>query len=516
MQKSKKFITAFLATIMVMSTAACGGNASQNSSSQQSAGVSSATSATGEEKTGYDTHVELSWFKEGITGHEINYDGDAYGQFWQDKFNTTFDLTAATMDDSDWSQRLRIWINSGDMPDVAHWGFNYGELVDYAAQDAVYRFPDDWKERWPNVAASQECVPGAAVAEEKLGGTYTLFRTIFANHRPSKRLSYHALLYMRKDWMQACGVEIKDTYSPSELEEIATKFKEEDPGNVGSQLVPISIRTYDVPKIYPGTYFPQSINVGDGYYKDESGQFQWAPADERTLEGLKKYQNLYKEFSGHGFNTLRQEKSHIHSAQPTPDGSRLLVADLGTDRLYKFVMDAEIGLMLDEEQPYFQVRAGQGPRHFAFHPNGKWLYLVTELDCSLLVFRYQNNRLNQVGEYSLREKGDPDSSLAADIHVSPDGKFLYVSVRGPGCLQGFEIQKENGLLNPLGRFSTGGWCPRSFHISPDGRYVAVANQELGTLEVFPRENTNGQLGKLLCCVEVPHVSCVKWRNKFLR
>ena len=55
-----------------------------------------------------------------------------------------------------------------------------------------------------------------------------------------------------------------------------------------------------------------------------------------------------------------------------------------------------------------------------------------------------------------------------------------------------------------------------FHISPDGRYVAVANQELGTLEVFPRENTNGQLGKLLCCVEVPHVSCVKWRNKFLR
>ena len=98
---------------------------------------------------------------------------------------------------------------------------------------------------------------------------------------------------MRKDWMEACGVEIKDTYSPSELEEIATKFKEMDPGNVGSQLVPISIRTYDVPKIYPGTVFPESINVGDGYYKDENGQFQWAPADERTLEGLEKYQNLY-------------------------------------------------------------------------------------------------------------------------------------------------------------------------------------------------------------------------------
>ena len=300
MKKSKKLIAALLASLMVLSTAACSNGENQSGTSQQSGTNSSAagetssveTSDTGEEGT-YDTHVDLSWYKEGITGHEINYDGDAFGQFWQDKFNVTIDLTAATMDDSDWNERLRIWINSGDMPDVAHWGFNYGELADYAAQDAVYRFPDDWKERWPNVAASQEYVPGAAVAEEKLGGTYVLFRTIFANHRPSERLSYHALLYMRKDWMEACGVEIKDTYSPSELEEIATKFKEMDPGNVGSQLVPISIRTYDVPKIYPGTVFPESINVGDGYYKDENGQFQWAPADERTLEGLEKYQNLY-------------------------------------------------------------------------------------------------------------------------------------------------------------------------------------------------------------------------------
>ena len=300
MKKSKKLIAALLASLMVLSTAACSDGETQSSSSQQSGTNSSAagetssveTSDTGEEGT-YDTHVDLSWYKEGITGHEINYDGDALGQFWQDKFNVTIDLTAATMDDSDWNERLRIWINSGDMPDVAHWGFNYGELADYAAQDAVYRFPDDWKERWPNVAKTQSYVPGAAVAEEKLGGTYVLFRTIFANHRPSERLSYHALLYMRKDWMEACGVEIKDTYSPSELEEIATKFKEMDPGNVGSQLVPISIRTYDVPKIYPGTVFPESINVGDGYYKDENGQFQWAPADERTLESLKKYQNLY-------------------------------------------------------------------------------------------------------------------------------------------------------------------------------------------------------------------------------
>lgn len=285
-------MAALLAAIMVLTTAACGGDANQSSSSTQSAAEDSSkaeVSDTGAQESGYDTHVDLSWYKEGITGHEINYDGDAFGQFWQDKFNVTIDLTAATMD-SDWSERLRIWINSGDMPDVAHWAFNYGELADYAAQDAVYRFPDDWKERWPNVAKTQSYVPGAAVAEEKLGGTYVLFRTIFANHRPSERLSYHALLYMRKDWMEACGVEIKETYSPSELVEIAEKFRDQDPGGLGSQLVPISIHTYDMLKLYPGTDFTPAM---DGYYKDENGQFQWAPADERTLESLKKYQNLY-------------------------------------------------------------------------------------------------------------------------------------------------------------------------------------------------------------------------------
>lgn len=282
-------MAALLAAIMVLTTAACGGDANQSSSSTQSAAEDSSkaeVSDTGAQESGYDTHVDLSWYKEGITGHEINYDGDAFGQFWQDKFNVTIDVTAATMDGSNWTERLRVWINSGDMPDVAHWAFNYGELADYVAQDAVYRFPDDWKERWPNVAKTQSYVPCAEIVEENLGGTYVLFRTIFANHRPAERLSYHSLLYMRKDWMEACGVEIKETYSPSELAEIAEKFRDQDPGGLGSQLVPISILPWDTLKLY----FPPPM---DGYYKDENGQFQWGPADERTLESLKKYQNLY-------------------------------------------------------------------------------------------------------------------------------------------------------------------------------------------------------------------------------
>lgn len=234
-----------------------------------------------------------------------------------------------------------------------------------------------------------------------------------------------------------------------------------------------------------------------------------------TLTGLEAADGrvcFFREFQGGGPNVLRQDKAHIHSAQPSPDGSRLLVADLGSDRLYQFVRDSQGGLAPDQGQPWVKAGPGQGPRHFAFHPNGSWLYLVTELDRSLLVFRYEENRLEQAGEYSLREEGDPDDSLAADIHLSPDGRFLYVSVRGPGCLCGFEVLEDGGRLKPLGRFPTGGWCPRSFAISPDGRYVAAANQEPGTLVLFPREESTGRLGEALCEAKVPHVSCVKWKE----
>lgn len=234
-----------------------------------------------------------------------------------------------------------------------------------------------------------------------------------------------------------------------------------------------------------------------------------------TLTGLEAATGrvcFFREFQGGGPNVVRQDKAHIHSAQPSPDGSRLLVADLGSDRLYQFVRDSQGGLAPDQGQPWVKSGPGQGPRHFAFHGNGRWLYLVTELDRSLLVFRYEENRLEQVGEYSLREEGDPDDSLAADIHLSPDNRFLYVSVRGPGCLCGFEVKDDGGRLEPLGRFPTGGGCPRNFAISPDGCYVAVANQEPGTLVLFPREEDSGRLGKALAVAEVPQVSCVKWKE----
>ena len=284
MKKFKRLGTLFLCATLILSLAACGKSGSETTNST----ASSASDDT------YDEHLTLSWLQAGIKSG-ADYSADDWGRFWLDKFNVDFDIIAVTMDPSDWDERLRIWINSGDMPDVANAQFEFGELENYANQEAIYRLPDDWKERWPNVAKTQENVPAAAMAEEQLGGTYFLYRPVFSLNRPSERLSYHALIYLRKDWMEACGLELKDTYTPDELEEIAKTFLEKDPGNVGDNLVGMSIRPYDMVKLYPTTTFSEACNIGDGYYKDENGQFQWAPADTRTLDALKKYQDLYQE-----------------------------------------------------------------------------------------------------------------------------------------------------------------------------------------------------------------------------
>ena len=220
----------------------------------------------------------------------------------------------------------------------------------------------------------------------------------------------------------------------------------------------------------------------------------------------------FREFSGRGPHPTRQEKAHIHSCQRTLEGGQLIVADLGTDRLYRFRTETKGGLTLDHDQPWVSTKPGQGPRHFAFHPNGKWLYLVTELDSSLLVYRRWGDRLEQTGEYSLLEQGDPAESLAADIHLTGDGKYLYASVRGADCLCCFQVEEEGGVLNQLERVSSQGSWPRNFALSPQEEYVAVANQQSGTLVIFPRGEDTGRLGAPLCQAPMKQISCVQWER----
>ncbi|MDR1262049.1 MAG: ABC transporter substrate-binding protein [Oscillospiraceae bacterium] len=246
--------------------------------------------AYAEEKT-YAEPITLTWAQAGVN-EGVDLTGDAYGQYWLNKFNVTLDVIPMTFDA--WEERLRIWINSGDMPDVANFSaYQYGELVDYVDQELIYRLPDGWQDRWTNVSAAQSYVPAASAIADNLDGTYLLLRPVFSIHKPAEKLSYHTLLYMRKDWMEAVGAELKDTYTIDEITEIARLIKENDPGALGGNLLPMCIETTNMGNVLPKNIFTHSVN--NPYYRGEEGRYTWGPADPLTLEGLKIYQMWYKE-----------------------------------------------------------------------------------------------------------------------------------------------------------------------------------------------------------------------------
>ena len=232
-----------------------------------------------------------------------------------------------------------------------------------------------------------------------------------------------------------------------------------------------------------------------------------------TLTGLKGENGevcAFYQHQGHSANPVRQEKAHVHSSLPSPDGSELLVADLGLDRLFRYSIGKNGGLALNPAEPWVSIPPGQGPRHFAFHPRGQWLYLVNELEKTLYGFQYRGTeeKIQLFGEYDISQP-KTEGSLAADVHFTPDGSWLYVSVRGTDRIFCFHCQ-ENGQLEVAGDFSSGGQGPRSFHISPDGQFLAAANQVSGNIVVFPLNQATGALEEKTAEFSFPEVSCVKF------
>ena len=174
----------------------------------------------------------------------------------------------------------------------------------------------------------------------------------------------------------------------------------------------------------------------------------------------------------------------MHAALPSPDGRLLLVADLGMDRLFRYVVGpAGRSRRTARSRGLRRARAGAAP--LAFHPNGAWLYLVAELERSLLVFRSAPAGLQLTATHALRRATDGRYSLAADVHVTPNGRFVYASVRG-GLHQAFRVLENGGRLEPMGRFSSGGKVSAQLAISPDGLY-ARRQIRIGQCDGFPRD-----------------------------
>lgn len=192
----------------------------------------------------------------------------------------------------------------------------------------------------------------------------------------------------------------------------------------------------------------------------------------------------------------KEGPSRMHASLVSPDNEWLFVTNLGTDKITSYPLNASAGSFpLDTvQQASYSVEEGSGPRHFTFHPNGKYGYAIHELDGSITLFDYENGTLSKRQRVSLLPPGDNGKFAAADIHISPDGKYLYGSNRlALNEIVIFKINQENGELSIVGRESSQGKSPRNFAIDPTGKYLLVANQNTNDIYVFLRDPETGLL-----------------------
>ncbi|MGO4821274.1 MULTISPECIES: lactonase family protein [unclassified Flavobacterium] len=196
---------------------------------------------------------------------------------------------------------------------------------------------------------------------------------------------------------------------------------------------------------------------------------------------------------GKGPNTKRQEAPHVHMVHFSPDKKYVLSNDLGNDQIYIYAYSPDSTDEVLKATDSISVKAGSGPRHLTFSNDGKYVYVVQELDGSLTVFRYDEGKLKKIQETTILAKGFTGTFSSADIHISPDGKFLYASNRGEAnTLSIFEISK-NGKLKSKGEVSTLGKGPRNFVIDPSGNYLLVAHQYTNNIVIFKRDLVTGSL-----------------------
>lgn len=213
---------------------------------------------------------------------------------------------------------------------------------------------------------------------------------------------------------------------------------------------------------------------------------------------------------GSSVNLDRQASPHVHCTYLSPDNNHLLVADLGTDKVSGYAFDSQ-NIDLQQEPSFtFQTEAGAGPRHLTFHPDGEFAYLVNELDGSVVAFESQADSLREIQTISTLPEGYTGAVSGADIHVSPDGKFLYASNREDlNNIVIYAIDEENGTLEKVGQHSSGGVHPRNFTIDPSGNFLLVANRNTDNIVFFERDKDDGSLTPTGNEINVSQPVCLK-------
>ncbi|RAJ81939.1 6-phosphogluconolactonase [Chitinophaga dinghuensis] len=214
---------------------------------------------------------------------------------------------------------------------------------------------------------------------------------------------------------------------------------------------------------------------------------------------------------GTGPNKARQEKAHAHAAVFSPDGNYLMINDLGIDKIMVYKFNSETGALSLGNPAFVPVKPGSGPRHLTFDASGNYAYLITELTGEVIVYNFANGWFHTVQSISTHPKNYKGAIGSADIHISPDGKFLYASNRGDAnSLAIFKRNRHNGKLKLVGFQSTLGVMPRNFNFDPSGNFLLVANQASNNVVVFKVNKKKGLLTPTGDSITVGSPVCIQW------
>ena len=211
-------------------------------------------------------------------------------------------------------------------------------------------------------------------------------------------------------------------------------------------------------------------------------------------------------FEGEGVLKERQSQPHLHCVEFTPDGKFLLANDLGTDKIHVFPLTSDGEL---DEKVTFDValEAGSGPRHLCFSKDGRFAYLINELSGKVTALSYKGETLTPI-QYI--EADTVNAKGSADIHLSPDGKFLYASNRlKADGIAIFSVNQETGMLTKAG-YQLTGIHPRNFIITPDGRFLLVACRDINVIQIFSRDEKTGLLVDTGKTIETSKPVCLKF------
>ncbi|HLO34073.1 MAG TPA: lactonase family protein [Anaerolineales bacterium] len=214
--------------------------------------------------------------------------------------------------------------------------------------------------------------------------------------------------------------------------------------------------------------------------------------------------------SGSSVHPERQTGPHAHCILPDPTNRFAIAVDLGLDKLLIYAMDLEGGKL--KEHAEVKVQAGAGPRHLTFHPSGGHAYLINELNSTLISYRYHSEfgsfeELQTVPTLPRDFRGE---NLCADVHIAPNGRYLYASNRGHDSIVCFLIDENTGHLIYQNHTFTEGREPRNFAIAPKGDFLLVANQKTDNILTFKIDSRAGKLLKTGHEVKVSRPVCVKF------